>query len=271
MQLLTGLITITLYAASFIFLLRHIIKSAQQSPSQPVPKVFFLLFFAAILSHACTVNFILFQNQQLHIDFYKASSLIFLVISALSLLALLRRMAVDNLVVFLLPWAAISVAVSLFIHSPVTKTIHDPGVISHVVISVLAYSILTLAAVQALLLASQEYFLKHHAFKGLFQYLPPLQTMDKLLLEMIILGFIFLSLSIASGFIFLDDMFAQHLIHKTILTIFAWSIFALLLGGHFAFGWRGITAAKLTLFGFLTLMLGYFGSKFALEIILKRI
>ncbi|MCY4045599.1 MAG: cytochrome c biogenesis protein CcsA, partial [Cellvibrionales bacterium] len=140
----------------------------------------------------------------------------------------------------------------------------------HIVLSILAYSLLTIGATQAIILAIQEHLLKKHALKGLFQYLPPLQTMDKLLFEIILYGFVFLTLSIISGFFFLDNMFSKHFIHKTVISLLAWAIFALLIGGHTAYGWRGITAAKLTLFGFAFLMLAYFGSKFALEIILQR-
>ena len=95
--------------------------------------------------------------------------------------------------------------------------------------------------------------------------------MEKLLFELIWIGFILLTLSVASGFIFLDDMFAQHLVHKTILSIIAWCIFAILLYGRHAQGWRGTTAIKLTIAGFVVLMLAYFGSKFVLEIILQRV
>ncbi len=229
-----------------------------------------MLFFIAAILHIFSVKLTLFPGPHLLLDFYKVPSLIFAVISIISLLALCRKMDIVNLVVIMLPFTIISILASLFIQSPIAKIISEQGVITHIILSVLAYSLLTLATAQALLLAYQEHFLKQHTFNGLFRYLPPLQTMDKMLIELIIYGFIFLTLSILSGFIFLDDMFAQHLIHKSILSLLAWVIFAFFLFGHFAFGWRGTTAAKLTIIGFIVLMLSYFGSKFALEIILKR-
>jgi ABC-type uncharacterized transport system permease subunit len=70
---------------------------------------------------------------------------------------------------------------------------------------------------------------------------------------------------------FLDDMRAQHLGHKTILSVAAWSVFAVLLIGRYRNGWRGRKAVRYTLGGFTTLMLAYFGSKVVLELILHRV
>jgi len=86
---------------------------------------------------------------------------------------------------------------------------------------------------------------------------------------MIGLGFILLTLALLSGFMFLQDMFAQRLAHKTILSILAWLVFGTLLWGRFRFGWRGQKALIWTLVGFVVLMLAYFGSKFVIEVILK--
>jgi ABC-type uncharacterized transport system permease subunit len=92
--------------------------------------------------------------------------------------------------------------------------------------------------------------------------------METLLFDAIIIGFVCLSLSLVSGMIFLENMFAQHLAHKTILSILAWLVFAILLAGRWLAGWRGRTAIRWTLGGFISLMLAYFGSKFVLEVIL---
>jgi ABC-type uncharacterized transport system permease subunit len=134
----------------------------------------------------------------------------------------------------------------------------------------LAYSLLTLASAQALLLAVQDNHLRRHHPGGFIRALPPLQTMESLLFEMISLGFVLLSVALGTGFAYLDDMFAQHLVHKTVLSIVAWIAFAVLLWGRYRFGWRGRTAIRWTLIGFAVLMLAYFGSKAVLELILER-
>jgi ABC-type uncharacterized transport system permease subunit len=87
---------------------------------------------------------------------------------------------------------------------------------------------------------------------------------------MIGVGFILLSLALVSGALFVQDLFAQHLVHKTVLSIVAWVVFAILLWGRQRFGWRGRTAIRWTLSGFFSLMLAYFGSKWVLEVVLGR-
>ena len=64
-----------------------------------------------------------------------------------------------------------------------------------------------------------------------------------------------------SGFIFVDDLFAQDLSRKTILSCLSWIVFAILLFGRWRFGWRGRTAVRWTLSGFALLGLAYFGSR----------
>jgi ABC-type uncharacterized transport system permease subunit len=94
--------------------------------------------------------------------------------------------------------------------------------------------------------------------------------METLLFQMIGGGFIALSFSLLSGIMFLDDVFAQQLVHKTVLSIAAWAVFGVLLWGRWRHGWRGRTAIRWTLSGFAALVLSYFGSKLVLELILQR-
>jgi ABC-type uncharacterized transport system permease subunit len=260
----------TLATIAFYLLSMVLLFSAIKAKLLPVKPSFYGLFIGAIITHTLSIDANLFANNQLNLSFYHASSLIFLAISIISLMSLLQKQAIENLVLLLLPSAALSATLSQFAPSPV-KIIDGHGLISHIILSLLAYSIITLAALQALLLAVQEKLLRRHQLNGIFNYLPPLVTMESLLFRMIWIGFALLSASIVSGFFFLNDMFAQHLAHKTILSIIAWLVFAILLIGRHIAGWRGQTAAKWTIAGFIALMLAYFGSKFVLEMVLNRV
>jgi len=142
---------------------------------------------------------------------------------------------------------------------------------THILSSIIAFCLLTIAAFQALLLAIQNKQLKSPKPGQLMLSFPPLQAMESLLFQMISAGVLFLSVSLISGFIFIDDLFAQHLVHKTILSLLAWLTFSALLIGRKLYGWRGKTAVRWTLYGFLALLLAYFGSKFVLEIILNKV
>lgn len=102
------------------------------------------------------------------------------------------------------------------------------------------------------------------------QTLPALDTLEALLFYLIKIGLAVLTVSLVTGLVYVDDLFGQHLAHKTILSIFAWLVFALLLWGRWKRGWRGRVAVRMTLAGIALLLLSYFGSKLVLEIILDR-
>src|SRR5690606_30307424 len=108
---------------------------------------------------------------------------------------------------------------------------------------------------------AQDRLIKGHHLKGLASILPPLQTTEAMLFELIWVGFGLLTLAIGTGSLYIHDIFAQHLAHKTVFSILAWLCFSVLLWGRTAKGWRGQTAIKLTLFAFVFLLLGFFGSK----------
>ena len=94
--------------------------------------------------------------------------------------------------------------------------------------------------------------------------------MESLLFSLVATGFVSLTLALLTGFAFVDDFIAQHLAHKTIFSILAWTVYATLLWGHFKLGWRGKIATLWTLGGFFALMLAFWGSKFVLEVLLAK-
>ena len=214
--------------------------------------------------------------QSIHLDsginlsFFNAGSLVMWIILLLLMISSLTK-PVENLGIVLLPLAIIALALELYY--PATRLLPADsawGLRVHVLISLLAYSIFTMASVQAILLSIQDNHLRNRHPGGFIRALPPLQTMELLLFEMIGFGFLLLTFALISGFTFLDNIFAQHLVHKTILSILAWLVFGTLLWGRFRFGWRGRKALIWTQVGFVVLALAYFGSKFVIELLLNR-
>ena len=143
-----------------------------------------------------------------------------------------------------------------------------PGLMTHILLSVLAYSLLTSAALQAILTAIQNRQLRNHHITGFSAVMPPLQTMEAILFSFLWTGFLFLSVAIATGFFYIDDLFAQHLAHKTILSLLAWCFYAGLLTGHYVLGWRGQRATTLSFVGYGLLLLAYVGSQAVIEYII---
>lgn len=142
----------------------------------------------------------------------------------------------------------------------------------HLLIAMFAYSLFTIASLHVLLMALLERRLHDGSLPKMLQKMPPLLTMETLLFRIIWAGFILLTLTLASGVIYSEELFgrAAKFNHKTVFGILSWIIFAALLGGRHVYGWRGRVAVRWTLAGFLTLVLAYIGSKFVLEVILGR-
>jgi ABC-type uncharacterized transport system permease subunit len=223
-----------------------------------------------LVLHALLVYQDTFTPSGLNLGFFHVGSLSALVIVLLLLASSLGK-PVENLGLVLLPMAILTIFLELrFSTTRLLGEEAPSGLTVHVLISILAYSVLSLAAVQSLLLAIQNNHLRNRHPGGFIRALPPLQTMETLLFEMIGVGFFLLSLALVTGFMFLENIFAQHLVHKTVLGIASWVVFGTLLWGRFRFGWRGRTAIIWTLSGFVVLMLAYFGSKAVLELILQR-
>ncbi len=232
---------------------------------------FFILTGLTLLAHGYSSLGSIQTDAGINLGFFKISSLICWMINVAFLINLLRRPLV-NLSVLLFPLSAVAVLISAFAPGNVSPFSDLPtGMLLHIGSSVLAYAVLTIAAAQAGAVAALDYQLRHRHTRGLVQLLPPLQLMESMLFELLWVGLALLTIAIGTGMLFLDNIFAQHLVHKTALTICAWCLFAILLWGHHQLGWRAQTAVKFTLAGFAVLMLGYFGSKLVLELILEKV
>jgi len=271
-QTVTGSLAIVLYLISSLLLGKRLFSGEAAAVDRgPLGKTQIIIIgLVGVVLHAVTLSQNLFVPEGLNLGFFNAVSLITWLIALLVLLASLSN-PVENLGVFLLPVAALAVLSEMVFSAPHTLlTAQALELKLHILMSVLAYSLLSIAAVHAVLLAIQDRHLRNKRPGGFIRALPPLQTMESLLFQMIALGLILLSLSLISGAIYIEDMFAQHIVHKTILSIVAWVVFATLLWGRWRFGWRGSVAIRWTLSGFFVLLLAYVGSKWVLEILLQR-
>ena len=141
---------------------------------------------------------------------------------------------------------------------------------AHILLSMGAAALLFAAAVTAVLLVFLDKRLRTRRLADLPSALPPIDALEKVMFRLIGAGFALLTLALLTGFVFVTNLFAQHLIHKTLLSLVAWVLFGILLFGRTRYGWRGRGAVRWTLSGFGVLILAYFGSKFVLETVLGR-
>ena len=220
-----------------------------------------------LLFHAWVALSLSGLPSELHLPFFTALAVTATGVVLLQLVLCLRAPA-DYLGLAVYPLAAVALLAGQA--SGEGQVVHGHAIQLHVLLSVMAYAVLTLAAAQAGLVSIQRHFLSRHRPGGFMRALPPLESTERLLFALLSAGFALLTLSLASGFVYLEDMFAQHLVHKTALSCIAWAIFGVLLFGRWRFGWRGRRVVHWTLAGFGTLLLAYFGSKLVLELILGR-
>lgn len=228
-----------------------------------------LLGALALLLQIPVIVGLLYQSPSLLPGFTTSVTLLMAVaVNVLLISSLFKPVLHASIVLF--PLAGISLIVATGIPAQAGPDGLTPGILVHAITSALAFAVVAIAAVQAVLVGLQNQALKHHHIRGIVQSLPPLTTMERVLFELVWAGLALLTASIASGLLFLDNFFAQHLAHKTILSLAAWAIFTTLLVGRYRFGWRGMRAVRWTLGGCFLLVLAYFGSKFVLEIVLHR-
>ncbi len=147
----------------------------------------------------------------------------------------------------------------------------SPLLQGHILLSLAAYCVLFMAAVQAVMLRLQMRELKSQTIHRIWvQKLPALQSMEALLFDMITLGFVLLSFALGLGFVDTQDLLGQHLAHKTVFSVVSWLVFGALLFGHWRYGWRGLRAVNMTIYGVILLGLAFIGTKFVLELVLHH-
>jgi len=235
---------------------------------EPDARVLWAILLPALIVHGVLNFHAIVTPEGLNLNLFSSASLVTWIMVTFVLCFSLRA-PVLNLLVLVLPLAVLAIIGMLVLHStfqPITDL--EPPLVWHILLSILAYSILFMAACQSLLLGLLEDSLRHHHAFRLVRLLPPLQTMESLLFSLLWVGVTILTAAILTGFLFLDDLFAQRVVHHTVLAIAAWIVYAVLLVGHQVFGWRGSTAVRWTLIAFTLLLLGYFGSKFVIEVLL---
>ncbi len=232
----------------------------------------FSLGLGAVVLHAALLYTSLWTASGLNLALTPAFSLVSWVVAILYLATSLIR-PVDNLGILVMPIAGIMLLVEWLWPGHMSLALTSNVSAAHIIISVLAYSLLCLAAVQSLMLLMQERRLRGRHPGGFIRALPPVQTMESVMFQMIGFGFILLTLTLISGAFFSEAIFGQPLkfTHHMVLAISAWIVYTILLFGRWRLGWRGRPAIHWTLGAFVLLVLGYFGSKFVLEILLKRV
>jgi ABC-type uncharacterized transport system permease subunit len=140
----------------------------------------------------------------------------------------------------------------------------------HWLLGVASYGLFGVAVLHALLLNRAERQMRlgpQRAEAGSPQGVPLLR-LERLTFRFVGAGFAVLSAAIVLGFWFSEQWRWDH---KAVFSVLGWLVFAGLLAGRRAFGWRGLKASRGVYAGAALLLLAYVGSRFVLEVVLHRL
>ena len=264
MPQLLALLAAALYLVAAALLARRLTRS--DPPARPAPLV--LGAVAVSLHAAYHVAMVADSGPDLH--FVASLSLVAMGMALVTTAVSFAR-PVEALGTVVYGIAALAaLAVPFHVHGGSTAP-PEWQIALHIVVALLAFAVLAIAALVAVMLAAQERALRTHQVARLLRAFPPLTLVEALLFHLIAAGFVLLTLTVLTGALFIEDWFAQHLVHKTVLTIAAWVVFGVLLFGRWRWGWRGRRAVRMALWGMALLLLGFLGSKFVREIVLQRV
>ncbi len=258
-----ALIAIALYLLSAALLVRTVAHE-----ENALSKLWLWPAVAAVVLHGACHLVAWRDSGGADMHFFAALSLVGFGMATMTLLFGARRsMVALGVIVFPLAAAALLGYVSAGHH--VADGL-DWRLQLHAWCALLAYATLAIAALLGLLLWVQERALRRREFHRWLRALPPLTELESLLFRTIAVGFVLLTATLLTGALFVEDFLAQHLLHKTVLSVLSWLAFGALLLGRWRYGWRGVVAVRWTLSAMMLLGLAFFGSKFVLELLLRR-
>ena len=251
-----------LYSASAWIMLRSV-NNARLGPFA------WAVALGAILTHSYAIVHMMRALGPFSIGLLEAVSMLAWTLAVIACFIAVEKQN-RSIAAILLALAAFGAALTGSSHTYAEATAPGWELTAHILLSMGAAALLLAAAVTALVLVFLDRRLRAHRLADLPSVLPPLDSVEKVMFRLIGAGFALLTLALLTGFIFVTNLRAQHLEHKTILSCIAWVLFGVLLVGRIRYGWRGRSAVRWTLSGFGVLVLAYFGSKFVLEYLLGR-
>lgn len=265
------IISLSLIACLFYTMATSHVLSRLFDKQGPNQKKTLILSTIAILTHMLVLVNSVFTQQGQDLSTVNVALLTCWVI-VVSVTTVSLRFPATLLLPVVYGFAAILLLASLFIphHIVMTSINVDLGLVIHISLSLLAYCVLIISTLYSIQFMFIDKRLKQRDLAIMTSHLPPLMVVERQLYQLLFVGTGLLTMALASGFLFLDGMFAKEAIHKTILSIVAWLIYATVALGHKQFGWRGKPVVIAIISASVIVTLGYFGSRFIQEVVLGR-
>ncbi|MDQ7787284.1 MAG: c-type cytochrome biogenesis protein CcsB [Thermodesulfovibrionales bacterium] len=133
----------------------------------------------------------------------------------------------------------------------------------HIVLAFLGNAAFALAFGIGVMYLVQEHYVKSKHLGGLFGRLPSLQSLDEINYKLITIGFPLLTLAIITGVFWAESAWGSYWNWdpREVWSLITWFIYAIILHARLVAGWRGKRAALLSIIGFLTILIAFFGIK----------
>ncbi len=238
------------------------------SPHNQVSKLPHYLLYAASLGHLMIIILTNINNQSEQLSMTQVTVLLAWLVTVTMLVT---NAYIKNLVFLPVVSLFSGLFITLQMFLPQTAGIHvnmSFGLITHVILSLFAFGVLSISFLYALQLSYINYQLKQKQISLANNQLPPLLSVEHILTKLMVVGTILLAIALTSGFIFVPNMFADGYAHKTVLSSSAFLVYLLALLLHHFFGLKARILVTFNLVGVSLLTLAYFGSRFVREIIL---
>jgi cytochrome c-type biogenesis protein CcsB len=254
-------IALTLYFASMIAGIFEIFKGSKAT-------------FAAMLSaaalgflfHAAGILYRYFNAGHLPIASAHEATSFFAFCTVFIFFILELRYKVGLLGSFIMPIVFVLMLVaSVFSREikPLAPVLQSNWLLFHTVFAFFANAAFAIASGVAVMYLVQEHFVRAKRPGDLFQRLPSLQSLDEINYRLITVGFPLFTLAIVTGVFWADTAWGSYWRWdpREVWSLITWFIFAIILHARFVAGWRGKRAAVLTVIGFSTILIAFFGIK----------
>ncbi|MBG5920333.1 cytochrome C assembly family protein [Providencia stuartii] len=255
-------------ACTYLFSLSLIVPG--QVRKQPVyRRLALLLAVIALITHAITLKLLIFRGDE-------GQNLTLLNLgSAVSLLMciIMTVVAYKGKAWYLTPIVYSFAVINLMLSTimPGEFITHLEGSVPlfiHIGLALLSYATLLIAALYAFQVALIDFQLKNKTLK-FSSDMPPMMVIERKMFHITQVGVILLTLTLCTGFIYMDNIFDKENIHKSVLSVIAWFVYIILLWGHFHGGWRGKRVLFFHVAGAFILTMAFFGNRLMQQILVS--
>ncbi|MDQ6995489.1 MAG: cytochrome c biogenesis protein CcsA [Mariprofundaceae bacterium] len=251
----------TLISAYFIW--QKAYRKDHLSESRTEALLLTLQSISAILTTLGIVLLHPIEAQNIHFSLMEATASATLLVQLMYIFGLFRH-GIQGLGLFLLPVIALPLLFAPFLPIDAsTQPIHTSSILEtgHLLISMIAYAVLTMAAFHAVMLLLLDQALKRKTIHPVIQAMPPLMSLETLMMSLLRWSVWLLLVSILTGLVWQWVDFSNFAIlnHKVLLALFSFGLLSWLIQQQRKGIWHARRTSQLLLVAYVLMLLAYFG------------